>query len=62
MQLEEHRENHLVFASLPVPTTSSAKRFCTAIVGDAKSAEASPISKFTINDFEAREAVIWKET
>jgi len=51
-----------VFGSLPVPTTSSAKRFCTAIVGDAKCAEASPILKFTINDFAAEEAMIWKET
>jgi hypothetical protein len=51
---------YLMFASLPVPTTSSAKRFCTAIVGDAKCAEASPISKFTINNFEAAEAMIWK--
>jgi hypothetical protein len=51
-----------VFASLPVPTTSSAKRFCTAIAGDAKCAEASPILKFTINDFAAEEAMIWKQT
>jgi hypothetical protein len=51
-----------VFASLPVPTTSSAKKLCTAIIGDAKFAEASPISRFTINDFAAGEAMIWKQT
>ena len=37
-------------------------RFCAAIVGDAKCAEASPISNFPINDFAAGEAMIWKRT
>jgi hypothetical protein len=33
-----------------------------AIIAGAKCAEASPILKFTINDFAAEEAMIWKET
>ena len=61
MQLEQHREKTSC-SPLSQSTTSSAKRFCTAIVGDAKCAEASPISKFTINNFAAEEAMIWKET
>src|SRR2546423_1429785 len=53
--VEQHREKISCSPLSQCPTTSSATRFCTAIAGDAKCAEASPILKFTINDFAAGE-------